>query len=547
MVTQKVNRDLQKAAQQHSKEQPSSRESTRLKMLLSQEQTISRDINIRSKQLFPSPTSNTPVITSPQIENHQLKRKRSQNEATEATAHSIIPLKKRLRSSSLQPHTKDTICKNTVIGIDEKEVDPVEYWTKELHWPNKYFESEYNMNHLLAKKKSSSSLRSKKSEASCTTPTSITPSDQKPREIKQAPYTRPSYATVLATKGSFMDESDLGITDASKNLCRILLEREQIIPKDSLFCDETFDKVCRKIRDRNEARIIQDITRLIVPSAETLATCGATHLEHLIESVNEGWNSAISVYGSRPQPDYSVGFGRSAFTNDQLEKLVPFVGEITDICTSYFMATWQIYLLFLTCEVKCGTAALDIADRQNAHSMTVAVRGIVELFRLVKREKELHQEILAFSISHDHRTVRIYGYYPIIDNEGKTTFYRHPIHTFDFTALDGKEKWTAYKFTKNVYDIWMPTHLKRIRSVIDELPSGLNWEVSQQSESEEFGFSQRLENHNLFKQASYDTISLNEANDQSSCIDSEHNTPDTLLSDEIEDGVFRKPKKRGRQ
>jgi hypothetical protein len=48
------------------------------------------------------------------------------------------------------------------------------------------------------------------------------------------------------------------------------------------------------------------------------------------------------------------------------------------------------------CEVKCGTAALDIADRQNAHSMTMAVRGIVGLFRLVKREKELHRETLAF-------------------------------------------------------------------------------------------------------------------------------------------------------
>jgi len=57
------------------------------------------------------------------------------------------------------------------------------------------------------------------------------------------------------------------------------------------------------------------------------------------------------------------------------------------------MATWRMYFPFFTCEVKCGAAALDVADRQNAHSMTLAVRGIVELFRLVKREKELHQEI----------------------------------------------------------------------------------------------------------------------------------------------------------
>ena len=54
------------------------------------------------------------------------------------------------------------------------------------------------------------------------------------------------------------------------------------------------------------------------------------------------------------------------------------------------MATWQMYFPFLTCEVKCGNLALDITDRQNAHSMTLAVRGIVELFTLVKREKELY-------------------------------------------------------------------------------------------------------------------------------------------------------------
>ena len=110
--------------------------------------------------------------------------------------------------------------------------------------------------------------------------------------------------------------------------------------------------------------------------------------------------------------------------------------------------------------------------------MTIAVKGIVELFRLVKREKELHREIPAFSILHDHRRVRIYGHYLIVKGND-TTFYRHPIRTFDFTELDGKEEWTAYKFTKNVYDIWMPTHLKRICSAIDDLPPDLDVKVSQ--------------------------------------------------------------------
>jgi hypothetical protein len=70
------------------------------------------------------------------------------------------------------------------------------------------------MSHLLAKQKSLSSLCRKDSKSDTTTP-----SDQKPREAKSTLYARSSYATVLATKGSFIDKSDLGITDASKSLC----------------------------------------------------------------------------------------------------------------------------------------------------------------------------------------------------------------------------------------------------------------------------------------------------------------------------------------
>jgi hypothetical protein len=50
------------------------------------------------------------------------------------------------------------------------------------------------------------------------------------------------------------------------------------------------------------------------------------------------------------------------------------------------------------------------------------------------------------------------------------------------TALEGKEKWTAYKFTRNVYDVWMPTHLKRICSVITQWPLDLGFEVVLQFE-----------------------------------------------------------------
>ncbi|OJD11688.1 hypothetical protein AJ78_07587 [Emergomyces pasteurianus Ep9510] len=133
------------------------------------------------------------------------------------------------------------------------------------------------------------------------------------------------------------------------------------------------------------------------------------------------------------------------------------------------MSTAYMYFPFMTVEVKCEKAALDIADRQNAHSMTLLIRGVVKLFRAVKREKELHRQILAFSISYDHCSVRIYGHYPMIKEE-KTTYYRHVIHKFDFTSLDGKEKWTFYKFS-----------MSKICSAIDEL-SQVNFDVLQASQ-----------------------------------------------------------------
>jgi hypothetical protein len=250
----------------------------------------------------------------------------------------------------------------------------------------------------------------------------------------------------------------------------------------------------------------------------------------------------MPLYSPRPQPDYSVGFEWTAFTNDQLKKLKLLVGEVTDTFTTYYMAAWQMYFPFLTCEVECGAAALDVADRQNAHSMTLAVRGVVELFRLVEREKELHREIFSFSISHDHSSVRIYGHYPVINGKD-TTYYRHPIHEFSFTALDGKEKWTAYKFTKNVYDIWMPVHFKRICSVIDELPANINFEVSELPSSEASGLSQVFEDQSFSQQSNPDTTSLAGHNNSQSSLASSI-TPNTSLSHGTEQGVFKKPKKR---
>lgn len=407
-----------------------------------------------------------------------------------------------------------------VIRETSSRLDPIRFWAIEGRWPQEY--SEHNMEHILARKRSLSSLTRKRSNSA----TSTTPSDQKPREEKSAPYRDPRYELLLQTKGTYLKTSTQGITDTSKDLVRNLLDGTQPIPGETIFDDAIFEDACSNLRNKNEARVIQDISRLIVPSAETLAL-RAEHLKTLVESVNEGWNNSIPLTGTRPQPDYSVGFNREAFTDSQLAKLSPFIGDFIAGDQSFFMATYYMYFPFLTCEVKCGAAALDVADRQNAHSMTLAVRAVIELFRAVKREDEVHRQILAFSISHDHQYVRIYGHYAIVDGKD-AKYYRHPIRNFAFTELDGKEKWTAYRFTKNIYDMWMPTHFKKLCSAIDQLPSELNFDIPSLPET---GLSQDLESLMQSNIGSATSLPVDQDSQLSNAEQEQAATPNTLFTE----------------
>ena len=318
-------------------------------------------------------------------------------------------------------------------------------------------------NPRLATKKSATSLRRQVQEANTDAPTEKT-------EDKAQPYRSPGYVQELKDQKSHLYDAPEGITDEDKELCRKLLAIVQEVPQDSDFRDDRFEETCKKVQDRNEARVVEDISPLIAPSPEKLATHGAKELEHLVFNANERWSESRPMTKTRPQPDGSVGFNRSAYTESQVQKMLPYIGNrVPNNFYSLFLATWQTFFPFFAREAKCGIGDLDVADRQNAHSMTMAVRGIFELFKIVHREDELHRRILAFSISHDARIVRIYGHYTTIEKR-VASFWRHPIREFSFAEQDGKEKWTAYQFTKNVYFGFMPKLHRRICSAIDQIP-----------------------------------------------------------------------------
>lgn len=473
----------------------------------------------------------------------RLEEIRQNSSQTAHTPQEALPRKRTRTDASPQDDQVEQLRKRAKIecaeeiSTGEEDLDPIAYWSQHHRWPDKYLEACDPMANILARKRSTTSRSRKTSWVDLVTATSITPSDQKPREEKSADYKTARYEIVLATKGIFMERSKLGVAESSRTLCQDLLANDQTLPKESLFDDDLFEETCQMVRGRNKAKIIQDITRLIVPLAQVLAMQSGEQLKGLIESVNEGWNNCISITKTRPQPDYAVGFRREAFTQTQLDRMQPVVGDFMD--QSYFMATYYMYFPFLTCEVKCGDTGLDIADRQNAHSMTIAVRAVVELFRAVKREKELHREILAFSISHDHSTVRIYGHYAEVD-EREPKYYRHTIRTFDFTELDGREKWTAYKFTKSIYNSWMPVHFQRICSAIDDIPADVSFALSGSDLhfTEQSGLSQDVSAHSIAS-SSVDSRSVQAQGTHSSAVDNPSGTPSTSL----DGGVFKKPRR----
>ena len=450
------------------------------------------------------------------------KRKRAQEAGKPLSPPSIqsrgqSAVKRRRTSPSRNrddssPHHMPT--REATRAATREDLDPLTYWTETGRWQKKYFEQDsqskedfetgrleglrliekqqhclplqnmHGLGHLRKFLQGPRSLRRKQSQS-----TLQATSDQLPRDSSNSQYNTLTYKVKLERMGSYMREySDTGSDNGgtrdkaahAETYCRSLMETEQTVPQDSLFRDDRFKKICIKIEGRNEAIVLQDIGRLIVPSAENLAIYGATHLEHLHETVNEIWTRMIEYAGTLPKPDYAVGFKRSAFTDEQMNKLLPLVGEFESRLPTYFIATAWMYFPFMTCEVKSHSANLEVADRQNAQSMSIALRAVVALYRQVNREKELDRKLLTFSISHDHSSVRIYGHYPVV-KDTDTTFWRKLIRRFDFTDLGGKDKWTAYKFVKNVYELHAPKLLKIICSGVDDLdlPASSNSNLSQ--------------------------------------------------------------------
>ena len=405
--------------------------------------------------------------------------KRKHHHEAVAPQTSLEPPRKRTRVSLAEGNENFEL--DQASASIEVQSERVRYWSEHTTWPpeNKKspmqsFRNNYVSGALATRRLSP--IGRKRSSGSLAADT-VSSGDQKTLAEKN-PYKDGQAKIELKEFGSFMNDHAEGITAESRTLCQKLLTSAQKLPEDTLFSDELFPQVCEMVKGKKEATVVRYILPHLVPSPKIRALRGASHLKILNETIDESWINAKRCCNRRPQPDYGIGIDREAFSPEQIQKLQPFIGTQLDE-ESLFTATYDTCFPFLTTEVKCGAAALDVADLQNAVSQTIALRGLVTLFRIVHREQELHRKVLGFSISHDNEAVRIYGHYPFINGES-TTYHRCRISIFDISpTIEGDKRWKTRIFVQNVQDLWAGEHFKTICSAVDALQ--LEAESSQQS------------------------------------------------------------------
>ena len=259
-----------------------------------------------------------------------------------------------------------------------------------------------------------------------------------------------------------MRESRAGPMPEDIAFCERLLHEPVEVPQGTLFDDEYLNNFQFALQNRSKERLLVDLHPLMMPSAENQFIRGKKSLKNVIDGYNEIWEKSIPIYGPHPQPDHARCLRWTTFSEDQRRKF-----GIQPDESSLYTARDDMFFPYLTAEVKDMSQYLEFADRQNMHSMCIALRAVVSLYQEVGLAEELHRRILGFSISHDVRNFRIYGHYPEVE-DGKVLFYRWLIA--DHGIWSKEHRWMCYRFVQNVDREFLPMHIERVMRILDQLP-----------------------------------------------------------------------------
>lgn len=266
-----------------------------------------------------------------------------------------------------------------------------------------------------------------------------------------------------------IERSDEGPNRESRNSCKVLRTKKQANPPHALSKDDAgFKLMLDRLPSKTEAQVVHSLHDFVCPSAEALGIVNRSNrtlrirYKLLIDAMNDGWEPGFVRFPDlpKPQPDFCVGFAWEAFSSAQQEMIKHATRN-----GRKFSSTATMFFPFLACEAKSSKEPILSAVHQNAHTLTLAVMAVVELFRGAGIQGSIHRKILGFSIAYDPQGAQVFGHYPVMNGD-RTAIYMHAIMKVYF---DGNDQFAAYRFVKNMYEIWAPKHLDNIRKALDKL------------------------------------------------------------------------------
>ncbi|OAG34437.1 hypothetical protein AYO21_11389 [Fonsecaea monophora] len=293
-------------------------------------------------------------------------------------------------------------------------------------------------------------------------------------------YSSPAFPTLLEQHGTYMKDSASGLDAEELEFCQGLLSTSVPHPPNSMLDDAVFMAFSELTHNKSEQWLVKNMHSHLFPAPELLAIRGHKEFEDLglIEACSDMWlRSIFPSYGKCPQPDSTIGFKWEKFSRKEVLKL-----GITIGAPSKYMARDDIFFPFITREAKCDKQPLDIADRQNVYSMSVALDGVIDLFRRAGQLEELNGKALGLSMSYDNNTVRIYAHHVVTKPQESqcqtlqqlpnlsTVKYRTIIGEVSLSKDGGKDRWQPYDFFYNACLKFSGRHLQRIKMAIERLP-----------------------------------------------------------------------------
>jgi len=279
----------------------------------------------------------------------------------------------------------------------------------------------------------------------------------------------------LEQHGIHMKRSML-LSGESKRYCTELLEGDHAPEGCPCYPIDKIDNVLDRVGRLNESRLQRDVTPWVVPSAENLFFSGDTRLDFIGEEINTEWTRCEPMGLTRPKPDFTVGLQQSAFAAEELAKL-----ENYGTLRSPFYFTPDLCFPFLICEAKTGRVGIEQAETQNIHSASIAIRALLDLYvtafgRSHEKTKGLLERVLVFTVTHNNHIVKLYGHYAVertnssgADGDeatGDFEYFRYDFAMFSLDMFEGRDRFRAYNFVRNVYDKFAQQHLERVRDAV---------------------------------------------------------------------------------